>query len=281
MRRIRGLLSAAVLLAVASLGGTRSAPATEEFHAYLLPESSAVEIDSILTIAFAVDSTAHHFNGYGVTIQFDPAILAFEAVEEGTLMTGACSPNFTVSSSTESTVTFDHILLCAGVFVDGPGELSVYRFRGLHAGRGPLEIVSDIDCTFYDAGICVRPSHPELPRQVIFHDAIVDVGSSMSPVPRGAPSAVPGLGLRYAPNPAGEGGCFQWAVGAPEPLTLEVVDARGRRVFTRRWAVVGSGGRQFRWDGVGDSGARLPGGVYFARLTRGAASATTKIVLVR
>jgi hypothetical protein len=271
----------AVLVAVASFGGTFTAPATEEFHAYLLPESSAVEIDSILTIGFAVDSTAHHFNGYGVTIQFDPTVFAFESVEEGTLMAYACSSRFTVPASTDSTITYDHILLCAGVFVDGPGELSVYRFRALSAGRSSLEIVSDVDCTFYDAGRCVRPSHPTLPRQVIFHNAIVDVGSSMSPAPIGVSCAAPGLGLSYAPNPALAGGRFHWFVSAPGPLTLEIVDARGRRVFARHWEVVGSGGRHFRWDGIGNSGERLPGGVYFARLTRGEAGATTKVVLVR
>ena len=78
----------------------------------------------------------------------------------------SCPNRFTNLASTDSTVTYTHVVLCGGLSLDGPGELSRYTFEGLAVGVSPADIVSDVSCTFFDAGKCVGPDHPTRPRDV-------------------------------------------------------------------------------------------------------------------
>lgn len=80
--------------------------------------------------------------------------------------------------------------------------------------------------------------------------------------------------LRVVPNPM-----FNQAeiMGAQTPMDsqpLEVIDASGRVVRELQLGPAGSA----RWDGRGQDGAPLTGGVYFVR---GAGSAPTRVVLIR
>lgn len=98
------------------------------------------------------------------------------------------------------------------------------------------------------------------------------------------PGGTPLAGIALAaprPNPSfGETATLSYALAPGEPATLDVVDLKGRMV-RRLWAGTGSGGAQtVLWDGLDDRGARVPSGVYFARLA-GIAGRTAQQKLVR
>jgi hypothetical protein len=65
------------------------------------------------------------------------------------------------------------------------------------------------------------------------------------------------------------------------PASIELFDARGRRVHHLTNAQQESGWRRFAWDGTDDAGEPLPGGVYFGRATAGGKTVTRKLVLLR
>jgi hypothetical protein len=85
-----------------------------------------------------------------------------------------------------------------------------------------------------------------------------------------------GVGLVAAPNPAAGDVRFSWP-RSEAPATLELFDATG----ARRWMKSLPQGRElYDWDGLDRDGARLPAGLYYARLTMGTRVLETKIVVL-
>ncbi len=91
--------------------------------------------------------------------------------------------------------------------------------------------------------------------------------------PASGPREVPAFGLTTSPRGAG----VLLSLPDTEPATLELFDVAGRRLWSREVGSLGAGEHSV---GVGD-GARLPVGVYLARLVRGGRSATARIVVLR
>jgi alkaline phosphatase len=60
-----------------------------------------------------------------------------------------------------------------------------------------------------------------------------------------------------------------------------IYDAAGRRVRTLVDRPLGAGTQAIPWDGRDERGAQVASGVYFAKLTAGAAELRSKVVLVR
>lgn len=281
MRRTRsaaGCLASATIL----LGGIGAAEGSgvPEFNAFLVPDTVFTEVDSLFTVDFWVDSTAQHFNGYDVTVQWDPAVVeSVVSATQGALFTGnPCGPSGTIAfeSQTDSTHTFEHVILCAGYFADGPGVLHTYTFRAGGAGVGALSFVSDPNYTFADSGNWVNPDHPTFPRQVFLHDAVVVVTGGATDAPDLA-SSPPAFG--FFPNPTRAGGVFRFAAQGDGPVFLDVLDAAGRRVLRRAWKRAPPG--EIRWSGREAGGRLLPAGVYFARLETVSGTAVRKVVLLR
>lgn len=269
------------LVAWGSLGAAPvGAQEVEEFHAFLLPDVAFVAPDDVCEIRFEVDATAQRFNGYEVSFRFDPTILAFEEMEEGELMTEACPERFTNLETTDSTVTLAHVLLCSEVTVDGPGVMSRFHFRALGEGNSHLEILSDPDRTFYDAGLYVWPLHPDYPRQVILHSARVWVlGLSDTGGETGRERVAP-LGLRVWPNPVRGERAIEFSIAsASGPLRVTVWDAGGR--VRAALHLPPTEKRSGRWS-LQTGGARsLPTGRYFLRVETGRASAQGCFVVLR
>ncbi len=98
--------------------------------------------------------------------------------------------------------------------------------------------------------------------------ASTGVGSGRGPAPR----------VLAAPNPASGPVTLSAPPGAgPDArLSATVFDAAGRRV-----AAVSGVGDGVVWDGRDGFGRRVPAGVYLARITAGARSASTRFVVVR
>ncbi len=275
-----------VLLACARANApTLAMTEVEEFHAYILPETTLIAVDSLLvdsllTVRFEVDSTAHQFNGYTVCIQFDPGVLAFVSAEPGSLMEEACGNYpFINIATTDSTVTYTHIIMCEGVSVDGPGELSRFTFQALAVGESPLDIISDPDRTFFDAGLYIWPGHLTYPRQVVLHDAVVIIyepAVDIGPGHIGIPDRMP---IRFVPNPARRIGRIDFFLRSQESAVVELLSVTGRTVWS--WDGSGSGQMQVPWEGTDSNGAPVSSGTYFCRVRTKSRIGLGKIVVLQ
>jgi hypothetical protein len=193
-------------------------------------------------------------------------------------MVAGAPSRFAVPQATDSTVSYTHVLLGAGMFVSGPGELSRFTFQALVDGISALDIVSDPHCTFYDDGLCVNDDTTQVrPRTVTLEGAVVVTGGL--PVDAPALGGV-GSGLRFLPNPAREAGEFQFDIRRRGAARLAIVDVAGRLVKEWQW-VADAGTARRRWGGVDAAGTPLSAGVYFARLEDQEGARNLRIVLLR
>jgi hypothetical protein len=81
--------------------------------------------------------------------------------------------------------------------------------------------------------------------------------------------------LRGAPA----GVAFEVELRRPAPVRVEVFDLGGRRVRVIAEGEWPAGARRMEWDGRDDAGARLPRGLYFARVRDAGAAASLRLFL--
>lgn len=94
---------------------------------------------------------------------------------------------------------------------------------------------------------------------VLLTNGNVGVASGGSPVPRALVLAAP------APNPSRGDVTFSLEVFEAGPVTLEVLDAAGRRVRHVELASEGPGTLRWTWDGLDGRGHLTPAGIYRVR----------------
>ena len=99
---------------------------------------------------------------------------------------------------------------------------------------------------------------------------------------RNSEPSLDGLALATAaPNPFAESAAIRYAVPEAADARLAVYDVAGREVRVLADGYHAAGPYLVGWDGRDARGNAAASGVYFARLTQGEQSATTKLVLVR
>jgi subtilisin family serine protease len=86
---------------------------------------------------------------------------------------------------------------------------------------------------------------------------------------------------RMAPNPFRTSVEISYSLSASAEIDLSVYDASGRLVKSLASGLAEPGLYSTRWDGLNDSGDRLPAGVYFSRLESGDRAVTRKVTLIR
>jgi hypothetical protein len=79
------------------------------------------------------------------------------------------------------------------------------------------------------------------------------------------------------PNPAALDRSVRFTLPASRPATMELLDLQGRRLWSRDVGALGRGSHEVR---LADR-MWLPAGTYFARLTQGERSATSRVVILR
>ena len=87
--------------------------------------------------------------------------------------------------------------------------------------------------------------------------------------------------LTVDPNPARGVVTIDFTMPAAARTRLAIYDVDGREVRRLADGPEGAGARTFQWDGRGPAGAPVPAGIYFARLTAGAKSATARFARLR
>ena len=196
-------------------------------------------------------------------------------------MSESCPTRFQNTTSTDSTVTFSHVILCQGLSLDGPGRLSTFEFSAVGVADTEVRIVSNPDRLFVDAGLWVWPGHSTFPRQVVFLGGgtttiCVDDTGAIDAV---GPDRVR-MGLRLLPNPAHD---VVWLDlhGLPEgALEVDILSSDGRRVNPAQ--MVAAGHRQLALSLKDLAGVDLPAGTYFVRARAGdGTQAAQKLVVVR
>ncbi len=86
---------------------------------------------------------------------------------------------------------------------------------------------------------------------------------------------------RSRPNPFRETTVIPLRTGASEPVTLRILDVRGRVVRTLLDGVSSPGEVRITWDGRDDEGRQVPAGIYFYRLATPRGTAARRLVRLR
>lgn len=91
----------------------------------------------------------------------------------------------------------------------------------------------------------------------------------------------PAVLLAPSPNPSPRGSTVAFRISNPEFVRLSIVDASGRTVRTLRNGMASPGEYTHFWDGVSESGQRVPAGLYFITLTTSQGRNTQRLAVVR
>lgn len=238
----------------------------------LLP-SQQVAPGATFDLYVQVTEAGSVFNGFDAVVGFDPAALTFVpgSDAEGPYMTGACGNTFNVFQAGANSLTFTDVLLCAGVSLPGPGQLYKLSFQ---ASMTPqvTEVGFLPGLQFYNAGLYVNP----------VNSSNVRIGIGMSPNAGVVPSKSPTrLLLTAAPNPSPGALMFKAESDQAGPETLGVFDLQGRVVRRLEERRIEPGTHTIAWDGRNEAGAKLPPGVYLARLEVAERTVWTRITLLR
>ena len=84
-----------------------------------------------------------------------------------------------------------------------------------------------------------------------------------------------------APNPFNPATMLSWTLARDGQVTVDMFDARGRRVARLLDGPQVSGSHSLRWEGRDDRGRRLPSGVYFVRVRALGEMRTQKLVMLQ
>ena len=240
----------------------------------LQPATQTVAPGSDFDLVIAVTQTGSAFNGFDAVIGFDPAALTLVqlsplSLQEGSLMTSACSSTFHHFIQGSDQATIAEVLLCEGQSVTGPGQ--IYRLR-FHASNTPQSTTVRFlpGLRFYNAGLYVTP--------VTSSDATIGIGMTVGV---GEPeTAVSGLRVRAQPNPARAATVLRIEAGRPGMQEVRVLDSLGRVVRHLERGSFAAGPREVSWNRRSDAGRRLPAGLYTVEVKTEAYTARTRLALL-
>lgn len=243
---------------------------------HLIPGDLIVDPGDSFLIELTVPTPADSFNGYDAVIGYDPSLLTFlqeanVADQEGPLMVDACPSlrfhRFILAPDSTS-ITINHVLLCAGVKVAGPGVLYRLRFRA--KGTLALTRIRVLEGTqFYDEGLYANP--------LFSHDALIHIGQGTS----ASPPPWTHLRLRAAPNPFNPRTMLSFDLPTDGWADLRIYAADGRLVRVLVEEVRPRGFQTVAWDGTDGRGRAVASGFYTARLFHEGKAASTGLVLLK
>jgi len=237
----------------------------------LQPNGVTVQPGDTVVVEVVVPEAGDAFNGYDAVVGYEPDRLLFLqtpsiAQQEGELLVDACpSLRFHRFSVAEDStyVTINHVMLCSGTTVTGPGVLYRLRFQ-VKAPLGFTVLRLLPDTRFYDAGYDVTPVRRGL--------AVLNVGTTTgsAALPR------PRLGLRAAPNPFNPRTVLSFDLPEAGPVRLRIYGVDGRLVRTLLEASLDAGPHRASWDGRDAAGRSVASGPYLARLEAAGDLAVTR-----
>ncbi len=162
------------------------------------------------------------------------------------------------------------IIMGAGEFVTGPGELLFWDFQAKTGGQSP---VVSIETKIYN-----EASPPELLPDVLLAPALIIVDAPISatenlPSTRGT--------LQVSPNPFNPRTRISFDLPQDSSARMSVFDMRGRQVAVLYDGLAPEGNLTVDWNGTDDAGQAQPGGVYLFQLETNTGVARAKGILVK
>jgi len=263
-----------VALALAAV----AAPARADINVAVMPPSQTVAPGAQVNLDLSVVLAGSNFNGFDVTVSYDPAALTLvplapTTLQQGCLMTGTCSSacgtTFHRFSAASDSAAISDVLLCNLITLTGPGQ--VYKLKFTASNTPQTTHVRIRRATFYNAGLYVNP--------VVTADAEITIGNTTGIDPTPSPGAGPSLAAE--PNPARGAVTFALRPGAEGEQRLEIHDLAGRLVRVVDQGRRGAEGRRVAWDGRDSAGAAVPSGIYVATFVSGERSARLRVAMVR
>jgi hypothetical protein len=240
----------------------------------MTPSEQNVAPGAGFDVDFSVVAADSLFNGYNVVVSYDPSAVTFvptspTSLQQGCLMTGACSAacgnTFHVFNAAADSLSIHDVLLCAGVALQGPGQL--YTLHFVASNTPQVTWVRIRGFHFYNKGYYVLGIDSQ--------DAAIGIGVTLG-VPGGAhPPGVPRVSC--APNPARGTASILVETSAGGDEELLVSDVAGRAVRQLQRGAFSQGTRTVTWDGRDDLGRSVPPGVYLVRLRSGGRSFHTRL----
>ncbi len=160
------------------------------------------------------------------------------------------------------------VIMGAGLFVTGPGELFRWDFTGEVNGVTDVVAVEVhlVDVNNDPYGDLVLP-----PTTVRIGDGTSSTGAP--PLPPAAP--------RLTPNPFNPRTEFSLDLPTAGPVRLDVLDVRGRMIAVLFDGQSAGGSLRASWDGRDDGGQAAPGGVYLFRCRFDGGISTAKGLLLK
>jgi hypothetical protein len=227
------------------------------------PEVSFVELDEEFTVYIWVDSAGSDFSAYEALIRYDPFALQVISVQEESLMVELCYDTyFPDPVFGDSTILIEHVALCGGLTLTGPGALSSITFQAL------AEVASLIS---FDRVNCSRGGF--LVEDVEGHPGWVLAGEAQDLAAAGHRLRV-APALEIAPSLVPHSACLTFTLSRPGRIELHAVDASGRTLERIASAWYPRGRHQLRW--VPSRGSTIA----YLRLLSAGGAASQRVILL-
>ena len=165
------------------------------------------------------------------------------------------------------------VILGAGDFLTGPGELLYWDFEGIAMGESPLLSVETI---LFD-----EVSPPNLIEDVQLSSGVIIVESPLSAVGDSFSIPTAPTQLLVAPNPFNPKTRISFDVAQETSGRLSVFDMRGHQIAVLHNGLIPAGLLAKDWNGTDDFGKKQPGGVYLFCLETPNETARAKGILVK
>jgi len=268
-----GLLGSAVLAPM--LGPAFAEAMGTGVQAALSPAGQTVAPGADFYIDIAITQPSQQYSGWDGSLTYDPSLLTYipeaSSNQQGCLMTGTCSSAcgstmLHISPGPDTLYILD-VVTCQQSFITQAGQLFHLHFRASsQPGQTAMHFKS---LRFWDGISQMGP--------VTCAPAQIGIGMAAAAV---EPATASGLSVNPVTNPVRGAATFSVDATFSGEQVIAVHDVSGRlvRTVSRSWQPAGT--RQLVWDGLGDSGARVPPGMYLVSLRVGSHQSASRITLL-
>jgi hypothetical protein len=271
--RHRSFIVAAVTI-LSLVGGMpvgHAAPVAQGVTVALTPTQQVVP-GATFDVYLDVTEAGSPFNGFDAVIGYDPAALTFVpgSNQDGSYLTDACGNIWHMTFAVgASAITITDVLGCASVSLPGPGRIFRLSFQASMTPQvTAVEFLPGLQ--FFNAGLFVNPANSTR--------ALIGIGMPVGVEPTGPPTR---LWLAAAPNPSLGTLMFKVESNRAGPETLTVFDFQGRVVRRLAERRIEPGVHTIAWDGRNEAGAKVPPGVYLARLEVAGKAVWNRVTMLR
>ncbi|MBU1701547.1 MAG: T9SS type A sorting domain-containing protein [Candidatus Eisenbacteria bacterium] len=231
------------------------------------PGTTSVQPNDEFTVYLSIDEAGSEFDSYETVIEYDETLIELLSASQEALMLDPCGNTWWVPPTPGADSAFiSHVLLCGGLTVTGPGNLSSLTFRALQNANA--EITFDY-IYFWIAG--------ELVPDIVSHDGLVIIGGA------GAVNDIDGftgLKLDVSPNPAQSGLRLTMDMQERGAIDLTLYDPAGRKVSALAQGRFLEAGQHELAFHSRDLPAHISQGLYFVVLRTKTEQIVRKVMLI-